>query len=69
MVACYGGTEGFVNAWLGCLDRDLDAGGFVALRQLEAVLRLVQHCESQRPEYSQLTDEQLQELAEVFGTA
>lgn len=63
MVAAYGGTEGFVNAWLRCLGGDLAKGGFPALRHLEAVLRLVQHCEANRPNYKQLTDEQLIELA------
>jgi hypothetical protein len=42
-------------------------GGFSALRHIEAVIRLVQHCEGQRPNYSQLADEQFQQLADGFG--
>ena len=63
MVAGYGGTEGFVNAWLRCLDRDLEAGGFTALRHFEATIRLMQHCESQKPDYSRMTDRDLEQLA------
>lgn len=68
MVAGYGGTEDFANAWLRCLERDLETGGVAALRHIEAVIRLVQHCESQRPDYSKFTDKQLQQLADGFGT-
>jgi hypothetical protein len=63
MVAGYGGTEGFVNAWLGCLDSDLKTSGFPALRHLEAVIRLVEHCEASKPNYKHLTEEQLLDLA------
>jgi hypothetical protein len=42
MVLGYGGTEGFANAWRSCLQRDLERGGFAALRHLEATIRLVQ---------------------------
>jgi hypothetical protein len=61
MVAGYGGTEGFVNAWLRCLDRDLAKGGFDAFRHLEYVLRLMQHCERDRRDYSRMTDEELEQ--------
>lgn len=67
MVAGFGGINGFRASWKGLLSRDLAKGGFAALRHLEAVLRLAQHCEGQRPDYSQLTDEQLQEVADGFG--
>lgn len=66
MVAGCGGTEGFVNAWLRCLERDLQTGGFAALRHLEAVIRLIQHCERYRPVYGPMTDEQLLGLAHVL---
>lgn len=42
-------------------------GGFAALRHMEAVRRVVQHCEVQRPAYSQLADEQFQQLSDGFG--
>lgn len=59
MVLSYGGTEGFANAWRSCLQRDLERGGFAALRHLEATIRLVQYCEQNRPDYSQMTEEEL----------
>ena len=62
MVAGYGGTEGFVNAWLRCLDRDLETGGLAALRHMEAVIRLVQHCEEDRTDYSRMSDEELEAM-------
>ena len=49
------------------LSSDMAKGGFSALRHIEAVIRLVQHCEGQRPNYSQLADEQFQQLADGFG--
>jgi hypothetical protein len=64
MIHGFGGPDGFTKAWKACLQRDLNRGGFAALRHLEAVIRLVQHCEGQRHDYSQLTDEQLQKLAD-----
>ncbi len=59
MVQGYGGAEGFLNAWVACLNRDLGRGGFAALRHLEATLRLIQHCETQRPDYRKMSDEEL----------
>jgi hypothetical protein len=59
MVRGYGGAEGFVDAWLGCLRRDLDKGGLAALRHLEATVRLIQHCETHRRDYSRMSEEQL----------
>jgi hypothetical protein len=62
MVGGYGGPEGFAAAWLRCLQQDLERGGLAALRHLEATLRLVQYCEQDRPDYGQLTDEELESL-------
>jgi hypothetical protein len=59
VVRGYGGAEGFARAWIACLHRDLQRGGFAALRHLEATIRLIQHCEQDRPNYSQMSDEQL----------
>lgn len=59
VVRGYGGTEGFLGAWLACLKSDLPRGGFVAMRHLEATIRLILHCERDRPDYSQMTDEDL----------
>jgi hypothetical protein len=61
MVRGYGGTEGFINAWVACLQRDLDRGGFAALRHLEATIRLIQHCDADRPDYRSMSDEELEQ--------
>lgn len=66
MVRGYGGMEGFAKAWEACLHGDLQLGGFAALRHLEAVIRLIQHCERDRPVYGPMTDEQLLGLAHVL---
>ncbi len=62
MVGGYGGSEGFVNAWLGCLSRDLKRGGLAALRHLEAVVRLLQYCEKDKPDYGKMGEQALVEL-------
>lgn len=58
MVRGYGGAEGFAMAWTACLHSDLQRGGFAVLRHLEAVIRLIQHCED-RPNYARMTSEEL----------
>lgn len=67
MVRGYGGAEGFFDAWLACLRRDLDRGGFVAIRHLETTMRLIQHCEEDRPDYSRMSDEELMQKMTSFG--
>jgi hypothetical protein len=62
VVRGYGGAEGFAKAWVACLHRDLQRGGFAALRHLEATIRLIQHCEQDRPDYSQMSDEELEAM-------
>lgn len=66
MVGGYGGTEGFVASWLACLHRDLEKGGLTALRHLEATIRLIHFCEQDRPDYSRMTDEELESLSEEY---
>jgi hypothetical protein len=61
MVRGYGGAQGFVDAWLTCLRRDLGRGGLPALRHLEATVRLIQYCETERPDYSRMTDQELEQ--------
>jgi hypothetical protein len=62
VVRGYGGVEGFARAWIACLRGDLQRGGFAALRHLEATIRLIQHCEQDRPDYSQMSDEELEAM-------
>lgn len=59
MVERFGGLKGIVEAWGRSLDRDLKAGGYAAFRHLEAILRLTQYCEQNRPDYGAMTDEEL----------
>lgn len=62
VVRGYGGAEGFAKAWIACLHRDLQGGGLAALRHLEATIRLIQHCEQDRLNYSQMSDEELEAM-------
>lgn len=62
----YGGAEGFARAWIACLHGDLQRGGFAALRHLEATMRLIQHCEEDRPDYSQMSEAELEAIVASF---
>lgn len=64
VVRGYGGADGFARAWIACLHGDLQRGGLAALRHLEATIRLVQHCEQNRPDYSRMSDEELESMLE-----
>jgi hypothetical protein len=64
VVRGYGGAEGFARAWIACLRGDLQRGGWAALRHLEATIRLIQHCEQDRPDYRQMSDEELEAMLE-----
>ena len=66
LLRCFGGLEGFTAAWKGLLDADLARGAFAALRHLEAVLRLVRHCEEDRPDYSQMSDAELEAIVASY---
>jgi hypothetical protein len=66
LIGCFGGLEGFTTAWRACLEADLARGGFAALRHLEAVLRLVQHWEEEQPDYSQMSEAELEAIVASF---
>jgi hypothetical protein len=66
LIGCFGGLEGFTTAWRACLEADLARGGFAALRHLEAVLRLVKHCEEDQPDYSQMSEAELEAIVASF---
>jgi len=51
--------KGIAEAWGRSLDKDLGRGGYAAFRHLEAILRLTQYCEQNRPDYGAMTDEEL----------
>jgi hypothetical protein len=67
MIGAFGGAGAFAAAWKDRLAADLAKGGFAALRQLEAVLRLVQHCEENRPDYSKMSDTELEAILQEYG--
>ena len=69
MVRGFGGPDGFATAWQAILRRDLETGGFAALRHLEATLRLIQHCEGNRADYSQFSEEELLAMASAAKSA
>jgi hypothetical protein len=69
MVRSFGGPDSFANEWQACLQRDLARGGYAALRHLEAMLRLIQHCEAHRPDYSQFSEEELLAIAATSDAA
>ncbi len=61
LVRKFGGLDAFYAAWQRCLDEDLKAGGFAAIRHLEAVLRLAQYCDRRsRRAVRMMTDAELE---------
>jgi hypothetical protein len=67
MVQHLGGAEGFLNAWKGCIDRDLEKGGLPAVRHLAVLLKLMEYCEPEPVDYSTMSDEELMERAIAAG--
>jgi hypothetical protein len=67
LITGFGGPEGFARSWAACLRLDLDRGGSAALRHLEAIVRLIQHCELSRKDYQAMSDEELLALASRYG--
>jgi len=67
LIQAFGGLHGFAAAWDECLRRDLSRGGVAALRHLEAVIRLVQHCDAERASLAKKSDLELDALVETFG--
>ncbi len=61
----FGGTEGLLRLWTEAMERDMAAGGFKAYRHIATILRLMQYCEDtqpNKPDYSQMSDEELLDL-------
>jgi hypothetical protein len=68
MVERFGGLKGIADAWGRSLDQDLGRGSYAAFRHLEAILRITQYCEQNRPDYGAMTDEELERaIAELGG--
>lgn len=67
LIQAFGGLQGFTAAWDECLRRDLSRGGVAALRHLEAVIRLVRHCDAERVVFSHKTDLELEALSQALS--
>lgn len=67
MVQGFGGLDAFARAWKGCVDRDVAKGGYAACRHFLAMIRLIQHCDTGRPAYSRMSDDELIALAERYA--
>ena len=67
MVRRLGGLNGAAEAWLKCMNHDLERGGLAAMRHINLMFRLMAHCEPRPVDYSQMTDEELREAAIVAG--
>ncbi len=60
MVGVFGGVSGIVEEWRRCLHEDLARGGYAAFRHLQALLRLIEYHEQNKPDYGAMSDEQLE---------
>lgn len=67
MASQFGGVAGIVQAWRRSLDKDLAKGGYPAFRHLAAILRLSQYCEQNKPDYSAMSDEELESAIWELG--
>lgn len=69
MVRGFGGINAFTRSWQALLERDLHGGGFAALRHIDAILRLIRHCEALRPDFSRWSEEELLAFTAAEGNA
>lgn len=67
MVERFGGVNGIVEVWGRCFERDRHVGGYATLRHVQAVLRLTEYCEQNRPDYGAMSDEELREAILALG--
>jgi len=61
MVQAFGGIEGLVSAWKQCWETDFGKQRARSFAHLEAIVRLMQWVEANKPDYSQLSDEELEQ--------
>ena len=67
MTGRFGGVAGIVEAWRRSLDTDLEKGGYPAFRHLAAIMRLSQYCERNKPNYTAMSDEELESAIWALG--
>jgi hypothetical protein len=56
-----GGIAGFLHQWQHCLELDLPHGGYRAFRHFDCIFRLVQFCDRAPPDFSRMSDIELEE--------
>ena len=59
MISHFGGLQGFIGAWSDYYQYARKQRGLGAYRCLESVIRLMQYCEENRRDTSEMTDEEL----------
>jgi hypothetical protein len=64
LVSAGGGLDALAALWQQTMRKDLARGGQAGLRHLEAIIRLIQHCDARRPDLRKMTDVELEWLAE-----
>ncbi len=69
MVQHFGGADAFLEAWKGCIDRDLQAGGLTAFRHIAVLLQFMEASQPQPVDYSTMSDDELMERAIAAGLA
>lgn len=65
LVHAGGGLDALAAVWHQTMRKDLARGGQAGLRHLEAMIRLIQHCDARRPDPRKMTDAELDRLAQA----
>ena len=61
MIAQFHGVDGFVKQWMGCWETDRAKGRAKCFAHISAVIRLMEYVDDHKPNYEQLTDDELAE--------
>ena len=59
MIDQFGGVDGFVKQWMGCWETDRAKGRAKCFAHISAVIRLMEYVDNHKPDYGQLTDDEL----------
>lgn len=66
MLTDFGGLIGFMDAWQDYLADARQRGGLAMFRALQVMLRLIEHANTQRPDPSEMTDDELEAALSRF---
>ena len=61
MIKQFHGVDGFVKQWMGCWETDRAKGRAKCFAHISAVIRLMEYVDDHKPDYGQLTDDELEE--------